>query len=97
MNRGQLLDTAKAVITKDRAATHGAAENSFARIAAHWSVYLSMPIEPHDVAAMMVLFKAARVANNPLHEDNWIDIAGYAALGSELAIDMPMVIVEGER
>jgi hypothetical protein len=29
--------------------------------------------------------KVARLVNDPLHEDSWIDIAGYAAIGFEIS------------
>jgi hypothetical protein len=37
-------------------------------------------ISPKDVAALMMLVKVARFANDPTHRDNLIDICGYAAL-----------------
>jgi len=40
---------------------------------------------PTDVAQMMVLMKIARLENSPTHMDSWIDVAGYAACGGELA------------
>lgn len=91
MERGEVLATALSYITKDRAATHGDAENSFGVIASYWSTYLKSigmdmgSLAPHDVAAMMILFKMARVGNNPSHSDNWIDTAGYSALGAEMS------------
>ena len=85
MNRSQILDTAKQIITKDRAATHGDAENSFDTIAKYWSVHLDIPITKEDVAVMMALLKAARIKTNPTHIDNWIDGIGYFACGGEIA------------
>lgn len=85
MNRSDVLDQAKACVTKDRAATHGAAENSFERIAALWSADLGVALSAVDVARLMVLFKVVRARGNPAHADNWVDMAGYAALGGELA------------
>lgn len=89
MDRAEILATALEYITKDRAATHGQAEDSFKTIGGMWTVYLMArgpgPLEPYDVSAMMVLFKMARVAGNPTHMDNWIDSAGYSALGGEMA------------
>lgn len=41
-------------------------------------------IGPEDVAAMMCLFKIARIATGHGKADNWIDLAGYAACGGEL-------------
>ncbi len=85
MDRAEILDTAKAYVTKDRAATHGDAERNFETIAAMWSAYLGAPVEAHDVAAMMVLLKVSRVKSNPGHADNWVDGAGYFACGGEIA------------
>lgn len=41
-------------------------------------------IFPDDVAAMMGLLKIARIANGLNKNDNWIDLAGYAACGGEV-------------
>lgn len=43
-----------------------------------------LDIGPEDVAAMMCLFKLARIATGHGKADNWIDLAGYAACGGEL-------------
>ncbi len=89
MKRADILDTAKTYITADRAATHGAAEDSFNAIAASWEVWLSIrkpgPLGAFDVACMMTLFKLARMAGNPAHADSAIDAVGYAALAGEIA------------
>ena len=37
-------------------------------------------VTPKDVAALMMLVKVARFANDPTHRDNLVDICGYAAL-----------------
>jgi hypothetical protein len=85
MTRSEILETAHLYITQDRAATHGCAEDSFADIAAMWSIYLEHPVAPADVAMMMVLLKAVRFKNNPQHLDSSVDAAGYAALAGEIA------------
>lgn len=85
MNRSEILDTAKEYVTKDRAATHGDAENNFGLIAAYWSAHLNKNITAHDVAVMMTLMKLARAKANPKHADNWIDGCGYLACGGEIA------------
>ena len=41
-------------------------------------------LDPFDVAAMLSLLKIARIASGHAKEDNWIDLAGYAACGGEL-------------
>ena len=37
-----------------------------------------------DVAAMLALLKIARIASGHAKEDNWVDLAGYAACGGEI-------------
>jgi hypothetical protein len=86
MKRADILATASEYVTKDRAATHGDAENNFRRIANLWNAYLGVDdISATDAAVMLALLKVARIRSNPTHPDNWIDIAGYAACGGEIA------------
>jgi hypothetical protein len=86
MKRADILATASKYVTKDRAMTHGDAEDNFRRIADLWNAYLGMDdITSIDVAVMLALLKVARIRSNPTHADNWIDIAGYAACGGEIA------------
>jgi hypothetical protein len=91
MNRVEFLDTAKDCITRDRAATHGKAEQNFDAIARGWDWWLSIrtagPLTAYDTAMMMVIFKAARMAGNPSHGDSATDLAGYAALAGELGTE----------
>lgn len=90
MTRADILDAAKACITVDRAATHGAAEDNFAWIAGHCNWWLQDKLEPgasitpYDVAQMMVGFKQARAKGNPAFHDNAIDAVGYSALAGEI-------------
>ena len=86
MKRADILATASEYVTTDRAATHGDAEDNFRRIAELWKAYLGVDdITTIDVAVMLALLKVARIRSNPNHADNWIDIAGYAACGGEIA------------
>lgn len=85
ITRAGVLHAAEKIVTRDRQATHGKPEDSFAQIAQLWSAYLGVPVQPHDVAALMALLKLARIRENPKHADNWIDLAGYAACGAEVA------------
>lgn len=91
MKRADILDTAKGYVTKDRAGTHGEAENSFKAIAGAWGWWLSTrtsgPLTAYDVACMMTLFKVARMAGNPAHIDSAIDAVGYAAIAGEIATE----------
>lgn len=87
MNRTELLNKALEIVNGARQENYGSPEQNFARIAAFWTLYLQRHITPADVAIMMVLMKTARLQNNVKHEDSWIDIAGYAANGVEVAGD----------
>lgn len=94
------LDTAAKAVLGDRALNYGSAEDNFGRIAHLWNAYLEVrktsakasvsrdnaaaPVNSHDVAAMNILLKVARLANTPNHADSWADIAGYAACGAEV-------------
>jgi hypothetical protein len=78
-----ILEEARDLIRGDRAESYGEARASFERIAALWSIYKGFTITAKDVADMMILLKISRSVTSPKH-DNWVDIIGYAALGSEL-------------
>ena len=85
MNRSECLDKAKEIINGARQENYGKPENNFKQIASYWSLYLDHDVSATDVSLMMVLMKLARLQNKPNHEDSWIDIAGYAANGAEIA------------
>ena len=89
MNREEILKTAIQYVTKDRAATHGDAEDNFDNIADLWSWWLHgreiYVINGFDVAVMMTLFKIARIKANPSHVDSYVDGAGYLAIAGEIA------------
>jgi hypothetical protein len=90
MNRKECLETALEIVMKDRQNDYGTPESNFATIAEYWTTYLnSRGLEGYvtgfDVAAMMALLKIARIASSPAKEDNWVDLAGYAANGAEIA------------
>ena len=85
MKRQQTLDAASVLINRDRAATYGDAFAMHSQIAFMWGAILKCTIRPHQVALLMAALKLARAAHNPKHEDNFIDLCGYAALASEMA------------
>jgi hypothetical protein len=85
LTRTDILDQAKQAVTVDRAATHGDAKQTFGRIAALWSARLGIMITPAQTAIMLIDLKTARAWGNPAHMDSWVDMAGYAACGGELA------------
>ena len=83
MTRKEILDRA-AVIVGGKDSQHGNAENNFDKIARLWYAYKGVPFSAKDVAVMMILLKVARIASGHQNDDNWTDIAGYAACGGEL-------------
>lgn len=92
MNREEVLEQARKCVCGDREEDYGKPENNFATIAALWTNYLNaefggnlnLLLGPGDVAAMMILLKVSRIASGNGKDDNWVDIAGYAACGGEL-------------
>ena len=84
VERKTILETAKRYVCNDRNNQYGAPEDSFKTIADLWAGYLGTEISAKDVAAMMVLFKMARVRTGVGKSDNWIDAAGYCACGGEI-------------
>lgn len=85
MTREEMLKECIETVTKHRQSQYGTPEDNFGRIAAMWSIYLGVDLEPHDVANMMILLKVVRSKNKPDKEDSWLDMAGYAACGCEIA------------
>jgi hypothetical protein len=80
-----VLKEANSIINGDREKTYGHPAKNLKTIATMWDAYLkarkySDVVTPKDVAAMMVLVKVARFANDPDHRDNLVDMCGYAAL-----------------
>ncbi len=86
MTRKECLDMAAQCVLQDRASQYGGVEDNFRIIANFWSVYLGRKVYPADVAMMMALLKIARAKANPAHADSFVDLAGYAACGAELAV-----------
>lgn len=86
MERYEILDIAKDIVTKDRNEQYGSPENNFNQIAEYWSNYLGTKINDHDVAIMMILLKIARIKTGSPKADNYIDIAGYASCGGEIIL-----------
>ena len=87
MTRRKLLEKAAAIVCEDRNQQYGEPEDTFKDIAALWAAYLDDQIGPEDVANMMILMKVARLKTSSYQSsDSWVDIAGYAACGSEIAL-----------
>jgi hypothetical protein len=82
-DRTNVLQAAMCAISGDRNEAYGDAGENFDAVAQMWGAYKGVSFTRADVAAMMILLKVARVRVSPDLPDHWIDIAGYAALGSE--------------
>lgn len=91
--REHILREAEQAIMRDRHATYGEAEDSFAAIAGAWSWWLegrlATPLTTYDVAEMMSLLKKARARGNHQHMDTHVDDIGYTALAAEIASASP--------
>lgn len=84
MKRNEILRAAEKCVCGDREQDYGSPENNFTRIAEFWGAYLGADINAKDVAAMLALLKIARIASGHAKDDNWVDLAGYAACGGEI-------------
>ncbi len=93
VNRKKVLKQKESILTEahniiygDREKTYGHPAKNLKTIASMWLAYMNnmddgnFTITAKDVAAMMMLVKVARFANDPSHRDNLVDVCGYAAL-----------------
>lgn len=88
MNRKEVLDEAAKCVLSDRNKDYGSPEDNFRTTAQIWNAYLAargfdVVLEPVDVANLMIGLKLARTATSPYKDDHYVDMAGYAACGSE--------------
>ena len=86
-DRKHFLDEAERLINGPRAKEYGPAKFNHERIAKIWSVILGIEVTAQQVVACMVGLKLARLAETMDHDDSWIDIIGYSALGGEFTHD----------
>lgn len=84
MKRKEILEAAERCVCGDREQDYGSPENNFNIIARLWSAYSGYEFDAKDVAAMLALLKIARISSGHAKEDNWVDLAGYAACGGEI-------------
>ncbi len=85
MQRQDVLNRASEMIDGARQDTYGDPAESFARAAQIWSAILGTPVSPAQVAMCLAGVKLSRLAHTHDHEDSWVDLAGYAAVGAEVA------------
>ena len=94
-HRESVLKAAFEAVTAARNVSYGEPQDDFACTSELWDSYITrliqvrgfVNLQPHDISAMMILLKISRLANSPGETDHWIDIAGYAAIGSECATE----------
>lgn len=79
-----VLDEAARIVAGKRTEMYGEPEDALGMVAAVWNALLAdrltRPLEPYEVATMMVALKAGRQMKS-YHRDNFVDMAGYAELG----------------
>lgn len=86
--RQRVLDAAAKCVLGDRNASYGPPTQDFDRTAGMWNSLFGHKLKEgaafraQDVAAAIICVKLSR-AQHSAKEDNWIDIAGYAACGAE--------------
>ena len=85
MKKEYVLMVAGNLISGQRAEDYGNLEDNFGRIAAMWTVILDKDVSTEQVALCMASVKICRLITTPTHEDSWVDLAGYAAIGGELS------------
>lgn len=85
MFRKQILENAIRTVCQDRRDKYGQIEDNFGLIADLWSAYIGASVTAVDVAMMMGMLKMARIKTGKYTQDNFVDLAGYAACGAEVA------------
>lgn len=86
MTRSETLTKANEIVNGHREQEYGSPEDNFKTIADLWTAYLGgFKIDSVDVAMMMALLKIARIQSGTATEDSFVDLAGYAACGSEIS------------
>lgn len=94
--RREILQAAERCVCGDRDASYGGPEDSFALIASLWEPIIrsrcvspgaDVAVDAVTVALLVAELKIARAATNVGHMDSWVDLAGYAACGGEIAAE----------
>lgn len=86
--RAQVLRRAESLVCGDRREEWVPVIASFDALASLWSTLTGMDFTAIDVALCMKALKMWRCSTSPGSMDSWTDVAGYAALGWEVAIEM---------
>lgn len=70
---------------KDRRGSYGSPDANYHRLAGLWRAVLERDVSALETVLCLIQMKIARLMNDPSHEDSWVDIAGYAAIGYEIS------------
>lgn len=90
MKAAMIALKASTLVASDRAKAHGDAARTYALAAALIDTYRkgrrdpNAPLSASDLMKEMVLVKLARSENGEFNNDDFIDMAGYAAIAGEL-------------
>ena len=87
MTAGLILDTAKKLITGDRAQSYGSIHDNAAEVAKRLTLQFGNSHKPSDYAITMLEIKMARLKGDKRDFDTLVDIAGYADLAWQLIED----------
>lgn len=103
MHASEILSKAASLVGGDRERTHGDKRANFENVARHWNAYIrsiglreglrpqdldAIELTAADVGAMMVLLKIARTLSGSHNPDDWLDAAGYAGCGGQVADEL---------
>jgi len=95
MNKQETLQKALDITKGAREEDYGSAKDNFERANILVNAYLfarligtsniAHSLTREEQTIIMMLHKIARLIQSPQHEDSWVDLAGYAACGAEIA------------
>lgn len=80
----KILDDAKEIIS-ERGSDYGGFVESFNRASSIASTLSGKAITPYDVAVVMMAVKQARINNDPMKYDSWVDLIAYCGFASYFA------------
>lgn len=85
-----VLERAQELIHGDREADYGDPKENMQCVADMWDAYLRggidndnadrIPVTAHDVCAMLIMLKLARMQEKGYHDDGVVDVCGYGGL-----------------
>ncbi len=82
--RVEMLREVELLVSKNRNIDYGEPVENMARTAEILAAYMGdrtgRSLEAQDVAVFGIILKLGRLAENPLHKDSVLDIAGYASI-----------------